>query len=440
MLKRYLSLVAVVALSSTAQASDSFTKAVSEGDVSGQIRFFYIDRQYSGKKDIHRSAFTGGGHLKYETGSLDGFSSGVAFYTTNNFGLGADNLPGEVLDDSLLRGDSKGYSILGEAYVKYKYKRLMLKLGRQKINTPMAKAHDVRMIPNFYEGYFLTDKDIPSTTLTLAHFTKFAAGTFANVYGGGISSATGGYSYVTGNSDNGKFNNIGEYAIGIKTDGITLAGVKYAGIKNLKLQAWDYYVHDILNAIYLQGDLGFTAGPVKLKVSAQYVKENDVGNGLKEATLGFDEVDSSYAAVKFGAKYGSVSGYVAYSATGSDADNPEGSSIINMWGSTTGFTGGMVSHHEFYSDTKTWKTVLAYNFKKLGLNANASFYYCNFDLGENNGYKPGTAWTAKESGFDIKYYPSSVKNLQLRFRGNFPRDFVPGLDWDEYRLIANYNF
>jgi len=37
-----------------------------------------------------------------------------------------------------------------------------------------------------------------------------------------------------------------------------------------------------------------------------------------------------------------------------------------------------------------------------------------------------------------------VKKLQLRFRGNFPRDFADNLTqtagWDEYRLIANYNF
>ena len=444
MLKKYLSLVTVIVLGGTAQASDSFTKAVSEGDVSGQIRFFYIDRQYSGKKDTHRSALTGGGHLKYETGDLNGFSSGVAFYTTNNFGLGSDNLPGEVLDDSLLRGDSEGYNILGEAYVKYKYKKLMLKLGRQKINTPMARAHDVRMLPNFYEGYFLTDKNLPNTTLTLAHITKFAAGTFANVYSGGISAATGGYSYITKNSNNGKFSNIGKYAIGIKTDGITLAGVKYTGIKNLKLQAWDYYVHDILNAIYLQADYSLPVGPTKLKFSAQYVGEKDVGDGLKRAKalgkVGFSEVDSDYYALKVGASYSGLSGYVAYSYTASDSKNPEGANTINMWGSTIGFTNGMVSHHGFYSDTKTWKAVLAYNFKKLGINANASFYHCNFDLGKNNGYKHGVAWRDKESGFDIKYYPSNVKNLQLRFRGNFPRDFVPGLDWDEYRLIVNYNF
>ena len=275
----------IAIFSTTTQALDNLTKALLEGDISGQIRFFYIDREYSGKKNIHRSALTGGGHLKYETGNFNGFSSSVAFYTTNNFGLGADNLLGEVLDDSLLRGDLKGYNILSEVYIKYKYKKFMLKLRRQKINTPMAKAHDIRMLPNFYEGYFLIDKNLPNTTLTLAHITKFAAGTFANVYNGGISAATGGYSYVTKNSNNGKFNNIGEYAIGVKTDGITLAGVKYIGIKNLKLQVWDYYVYDILNAIYLQVDYSLPIGLAKLKFSAQYVGEKDVGDGLKKQKL-----------------------------------------------------------------------------------------------------------------------------------------------------------
>ncbi len=47
-----------------------------------------------------------------------------------------------------------------------------------------------------------------------------------------------------------------------------------------------------------------------------------------------------------------------------------------------------------------------------------------------------------EPGFDIEY--QATKDLNLRFRGNFPNDFgykdgVP-FDWDEYRLIVNYNF
>ena len=64
-------------------------------------------------------------------------------------------------------------------------------------------------------------------------------------------------------------------------------------------------------------------------------------------------------------------------------------------------------------------------------------------MDKNSGY--GVARTASEPGFDIKYYPQAVKNLQLRLRGNFPRNFAEGTagadtGWNEYRFIANYNF
>jgi hypothetical protein len=68
----------------------------------------------------------------------------------------------------------------------------------------------------------------------------------------------------------------------------------------------------------------------------------------------------------------------------------------------------------------------------------ASVYYVEFDVGSENSYKPGQSWTAKESGFDIQY--QATEDLNLRLRANYPTDFAPGLDWDEYRLIANYNF
>ncbi len=107
------------------------------------------------------------------------------------------------------------------------------------------------------------------------------------------------------------------------------------------------------------------------------------------------------------------------------------------------YTQGMVTRHQFLAGTKATKVVVAYSFKDLGTNLSAAAYYASYDVDANSGY--GVSRTSTEPGFDIKYYPASVKNLQLRFRGNFPRDFAeatPGKDtgWNEYRLIANYNF
>jgi hypothetical protein len=69
-------------------------------------------------------------------------------------------------------------------------------------------------------------------------------------------------------------------------------------------------------------------------------------------------------------------------------------------------------------------------------------YFSTYEIDENSG--DGLARTATEAGYDIKYYPKSIKNLYLRARGNFSRKFSSSADgdkgWDEYRFIANYTF
>jgi len=422
----------IAAIGTVAYGADTLEEAFSNGKLSGQVRIFYIDRDYDGGVTLHRSALAAGGHLKYETASYYGISLGAAFYTTNGFGIGSDNLPGDSLDPTLFGENEEGYTILGEAYLKYTYKNSMFKAGRQRLDTPMAGSDDARMLPSLFEAYLFTNTDLKDTTLIAAHVTKFAAGTFANAYSGGALGITAGYSFT--DADTGKFTDMGEYAIGEKTDGVSIAAVKYSGVKNLTLQAWDYYAHDIMNIVYLQGDYAIPMGSIKMKTSLQYIHESDTGDSLA------GDFDSDYIGAKVGAKVGNVSGYVAYSTTGSDSNNPLSSSIASPWGGMPAFTQGMVTRHQFFADTDTWKVAGNYNFKDMGINANATLYYCSFDVGKGNPYVTNTSWTAEESGFDIKYYPEGIKNLQLRFRGNFPRDFKPGTDWDEYRFIVNYNF
>ena len=434
-MKRFLSIAALTAIGTFSYGANTLAEAFSSGKLSGQVLTFYIDRDYDGIKTDHRSALTLGGHLKYETASYHGFSLGTAFYTTNGLGIGSDNLPGDSLDPTLFGENKEGYTILGEAYLKYTYKNTMFKAGRQRLDTPMAGSDDARMLPNLFEAYLLKNTDFQNTTFIAAHITKFAAGTFANAYSGGVLGLTAGYSLV--NADTGKFTDMGEYAIGHETDGVSIAAVKYSGVKNLTLQAWNYYAYDVMNIVYLQGDFSWNCllnSDVKMKASMQYIHESDTGNSLAGS------IDSDYAGLKLAAKYNSISAYAAYSTTGSNSTNPLGASILSPWGGMPAFTQGMVTRHQFFADTDAWKIAGNYNFKNFGINANATLYYCSYDIGENNPYVTGTAWTATESGFDIKYYPANVKNLQLRLRANFPRDFKKDLDWDEYRFIINYNF
>lgn len=442
-MKRYIALSAVaVSFFATASlnAADDLNSMFSEGKAGGQVRMFYIDREYQGSagNKTHRGATAIGGHLKYETGELNGVSLGAAFYTTHELDSRT------TIDPTLFGKGDDGYSILGEAYLQYKYKNTTFKGGRQKLVTPMLGDDDARMIPNLFEAYVLTNRDIANTTLTLGHVTKFAQGTFGRTYTDGILSATSGYSFVDSKNHVGSFTNIGTYAFDEKTDGITMASATYTGIQNLKLDFWDYYAHDIMNIIYGEANYSWKClmtDALKPYAGVQIIKEDSVGDEFG------GKIDSRYAAAKFGIKVENFDLSFAYSKTGKNsaaeaADGGVANAIVSLWGGMPAYTQGMVTRHMFMAGVEAAKVAASYNFKDMGANLTTVAYYTEFDMDANSGY--GVERTASEAGFDAIYNPQAVKNLQLRLRGNFPRAYAQSTSgetgWNEYRFILNYNF
>ena len=174
------------------------------------------------------------------------------------------------------------------------------------------------------------------------------------------------------------------------------------------------------------------------------IKENAIGSRYA------GNVNSLYAAGKFNVAVGDATAYVAYSEQSKDdsAIVPTGLAALNKatitpWGGMPAYTQGMVTRHQFMAGTKATKVAVAYDFKNMGANVVASAYYASFDVDKNSGY--GIARTTTEPGFDIAYKPAAVKNLELKFRGNFPDKFAESsadhaISWSEYRFIANYNF
>lgn len=449
-----MSVLAVGLLSSVnVYGAEDLSSMFSEGKVSGQIREFSISRamDYSNpaSKDYTRTANAIGGYLKYETADFSGLSFGTAFYTTNGFGLGGNKATNVEVDPSLLGKDNDGYSILGEAYLQYKYGNTTFKGGRQKLDTPLAGSDDARMLPNLFEAYVLSNTDIKDVTLIAAHVTKFAQGTFGRAYSASAASpanqilaATAGYSATDDKNQVGDFVNMGDYAIGQTTDGVTAAAAIYKMNDYVNVQLWDYYAHDILNAVYGQVDLKWNcllSDNIHPFFSAQVIKENEVGDKL----LG--NIDGMYWAGKFGASIENFTAYVAYSETSdnSSTDAATENAIITPWGGMPAFTQGMVTRHMFLAGTKATKVAASYNWKAFGPDLSTTLYYTKFDMANYNGYTYGDA---DESGFDVIYKPEMVKNLNLRLRANYANDFNVAnttgytTSWDEYRVIVNYNF
>jgi len=290
----------------------------STGKVSGQFRAFYLDRTYSGVLNNNRNSLTVGGWIGYDSAEWQGLSFGAKFYAVEGLRIHditaqqdwADNNSWDYYDAAMHGDEGEDYGFIGEAYLNYHRGNTNLKVGRQKLNTPMAGADDARMQANLFEAAVVSNTDISDTTLILAHVTRETVGTFGNVYGAPSAlSLQSGYGLGYKEGTNGNFADMGVIALGSGTDtaGVTAGAMMYNGIENLKLQAWDYYAHDIANIVYLQANYGWNCllnNDIKMKASAQYINESDVGDKLAGT------VDSSYWGVKLGAAYGALSGYI----------------------------------------------------------------------------------------------------------------------------------
>jgi len=78
----------------------------------------------------------------------------------------------------LLALDDQGYltdhSARGGAALKLRVSSTVLKVGEQRVKTPVFGSSDTRLLPETAMGWLLTSKEIPSLTLQAGHFTHSA--------------------------------------------------------------------------------------------------------------------------------------------------------------------------------------------------------------------------------------------------------------------------
>jgi len=195
----------------------------------------------------------------------------------------------------------------------------------------------------------------------------------------------------------------------------------------------------MLNILYLQGDYTLKLSDVKTTLSAQYINETNVGNNIKN--IFGKEVGANLfgAKVNFNVPVPVVENfnlYAAYSQTGKDEGKLLNGGLITPWGGTPGFVQGTVTRLGYVADTSAWKVGTSFDIIK-GLNLHLAYSY--FNVGSKAQYYNRTH-DASETNWDLTWKCRLIKNLELKARGIYTWNFVPGQNFTEYRLIANYNF
>ena len=124
---------------------------LSQSTITGNVRSYFQTKDLDTEADI--SAYSLGGKLQFETGSINGLKAGTTFYMATDLNVNRDDLGSTngMLPVSTL-------STLGEAYLKYNFRKTQFTVGRQKIDTPFMNPSDAFIAPVTYFGYSLENK------------------------------------------------------------------------------------------------------------------------------------------------------------------------------------------------------------------------------------------------------------------------------------------
>ncbi len=495
MMKKTAILTLSAVLASQLMGAEDLSEMIKEGKAGGYIRLHHIFPEAS--DTVAEAGSVIGGKLKYQTGALYGLRFGAAFYTTYNTGLASDSYLTKDGYSHMAQGlqsdDMGSYITLGEAYASYHLSNTDLTYGRQEFKTPMTE-NAVTIIPNLFEGAVATIKELPDITVTAAHITKMQYGTRAatdaSLIGDGVYAITSGAGFgfvspvvngttgvITPGYGKEVFQDMGEATFGrtgavgtaarMDTSGVTSLGIDYAK-GDLKARVWDYYAHEMYNTIYADAEYKLNAGPAKVTLGAQILKQDDVGDfstslggiflqneravthpdktALYKTKLSTDgQIDSMVWGVQAKASIDSWVFNVAYT------DSSDGH-VINAWGGDPLYTGSIFSRNNYRADTSAYKIGGEYDFSSLGVTGlKFSINHAEYDSNVQTTATSlnGTTYVAgagshteksSETDYMLHYVVPSVKGLWLRLfhveRTNDTRNY----DQSHTRLIANLSF
>jgi len=359
-------------------------------------RGYYLHRHFDTPQTQETLAL--GGWVDLESGEWHGLSFGLTPYTSQR-GAGADDRDG----GGLLRTGQKGYTVLGQAYARWRGRDSEITLHRQILDTPMLNSFDVKMTPITFEAYTLENRSFTNLALTLSQVEKIKPW-----------SAT-------------SFHSLSEAAGFAGTDdGMTLGGAVWT-TEPLTVQVWEYYAHNLANSVYAQADARWPrTESITWLLSAQGLHQQDVG--------------AAYAG-EFQTGMGGLLGSViwnGFTLTMGGTITDHGADIYNPWASYPGYTSLMEEDCNVAGE-KAWMVGVAYDFATVGLNGLSAFM------------NHSESWTDESRGlsdpeqvevdFTVDFKPRGWwQGLSLRARAALVRNSLSlkGTDYEDFRIIMNY--
>jgi len=358
-------------------AADSLKDIFETGTVSGNLRAYYYTRDYDTRED--EAAFSLGGALKGETGTLGFVKFGLGYYTAQDMGTNDDD-PLKV--NSRLGSDLE---VLGESYIKASGWGTDVVIGRQKIDTPWANAGDAFMIPFTFKANSIVNTSIPNLKLEFDYISEIK------------------------NRNSDEFVDVGKWNAarfgvlnGGSSDGTINLGAQYK-TKPLNLELWLTRFSDYFDTAYGRGDYTFNSGgSIQPFIGIQYAMQTDSGDAL----LG--DVDSTLYGLQGGAGFGKFKVTLGYNTVAEEQTSFRNGAFLAPYSFATSplFTNNMLETFENVDSGDAGKITLNYS-PIASLAIKLSFATFDFD----------NVVDRDATDFDITYsFDGYLAGLSLRWR------------------------
>ncbi|MCG8037567.1 MAG: hypothetical protein JAZ19_11075 [Candidatus Thiodiazotropha taylori] len=383
--------------------------------------------------------------LKYLTPSWHQAKLGVGFYNAGDLFNLTDFDAAADSDKRLARGmfvtdDGQEKSHMGEFYLNYTRDNFTVNGGRQLYKTPLTTLAYSTM-PNFHTAFGVSSDALPGFSISLDQVTQMSFGARAATDYGLIGEATrtAGASFSPVALEQAEFLSVSKAALGTDedTNGITVLGASYNGIKGTKISVWNYYADDISNTLYVDGNTGFKIQQFKLGLSAQFLTQSDTGDLIEEKGFrGFtDGIDYNLFGLKAVVKGKGWMAFAAFNKSSGDTG------MFNSWGGDPAYTSTIFSRNAYRENVSAYKIGVKYNFMK---NLFAMLAYANYGESDTLGYGgAGTAAQTDAEEIDLVIVYKPIKDLMLKlFHADRTSEYDGTVDRTQShtRLIASYKF
>jgi len=455
--------------------ADSITDMFADGIVYGRLRVNSFNWDWkndnteeTGNKDNRALAL--GGSLIYKTASLYGLSAGAGLYYTDNPFPG-ERMPRQDIGylkagkDTVSRYNVKmlgnyGFATLAQAYITYKYSKTSVTGGRQIFESFLTKSNDTKMIPNTFEGYSITTKELPDTTIRGAWFYAQKLRdhqTFHDV----LTFKDGDGESWNNNDDAGVHKGLtyaNLQAAGEDTShSLIIADVRNTSIKNLQLDLTYGAVPGMISSLTGEVNYAIPVGGWKITPGARYMYQMDDGAGevggaclsgklagMTGEQMGYkeaDSLDSSIWMARLVAETGPLKMQIGYSSVADEGD------IVAPWRGfpTGGYTRAMAQYN-WRANTQTAAAQVNYNFDKAKLvpGLSAMVRYAMQDFDEDKQAAGGQA-DSNIIHIDVIEKIKAIPGMEAKVRVGLvdAKDRENGVEKDsynEYRFEVNYLF